>query len=974
MSDVRISDLLGEIDQYKYNPAAIQRVALNALRKASDGQIDIVDPTSPFVYCLENTAVNTAAFMRATAAATRRAYPAAASDQDDVYLHMSDRDYSGRFAKPTSATFTILLSKEELLHQLQPDSSGNFSKVVVPRNTIFRVGETDFSLQYPIEIRRFTHGGFQVVYVRDRESPLQSLTTNLIEWFDVQLNEEQSFIRFDVLAQQFFIESVYNDVSTVSGQRTEISLQDQFYYARIYHMNQQNVWVEMKTTYTSKIYNPEELTAVIRTYDDRIVVTIPPIYTMNNMVRGKLRIDVYQTKGDVAMELANYTLDDFSVNWLNVDTNDDDVYVSGVRNIRTLSVMSRTSVSGGRNALSFQDLKQRVLQNAIGAQNLPITNVQIETSIVDLGYAIVRQIDTLTNRIYLASKAVTPPVDQKINTAASSSMCQISVSLKEASFAYGAYTNQLSVTLTSRSVYQVSSGITKPITVEAFEALDALPIAQRAKVISDEGYFYSPFTYVLDANDNVFEVRPYHLDTPSVIWKNFVAENASTGYQVSVSANHQIDKTDSGYVIRILTDSTVFFRELPDENVFAQLAMRSINQDVMVYLNGVLKYKNAQGERLYEFVLDTNYYVDSNNYIEITTLTSKSNGLIVKAGLEQDFEVFFLTNAPMPQSFSPSAMDEKIDSTILPAGVVAVTHETIRFKFGTALKALWASSRSAVTSIPYKVYSTNVVARYEHDVYEVDPLTGLSFKVGPTGSLEYNKLANRGDIKYDPQGNVVFEHLKGEAVLDEHNQPVPVDGFEMYMIRYVDVYMLEGVYYFATDSVSNNYKALIIEHLLKWIGVDMPQYTNSLLDQTKIYFYPRVNVGMIKVIASNNDQVVIDSEQVLKVRLSVPPSTYADLSLREELQRLTILTIDEQFKRQSVSVSAIEYALRDAYNDDVYDVEITGMGGAYKLNQITVVEDHSRLSIKKKLTPLADGKLIVEEDIAIEFIQHGADN
>jgi hypothetical protein len=151
MTNVTISNRLGDVSNYKFNPGLIQRAALQRLAEISDGTIDIVDATSPFIFCMETTAVNTAAFMQYAEALTRRQYPAAATTAEDLYLHMSDKDYIGRFAIPCKASMTIILRKDELLNSLVLDTLTGISKITIPRNTVFTVADVPFSLQYPID-------------------------------------------------------------------------------------------------------------------------------------------------------------------------------------------------------------------------------------------------------------------------------------------------------------------------------------------------------------------------------------------------------------------------------------------------------------------------------------------------------------------------------------------------------------------------------------------------------------------------------------------------------------------------------------------------------------------------------------------------------------------------------------------------------------------------------------------------------
>lgn len=972
MADVKLSDVIGELEQYKYNPALIQRVALETLKKATDGAINIVDPTNPFVYCLENTATNTAVFMQQNEASTRRLYASAALDVEDLYLHMSDKDYIDRFAKPSTAKFTVLLAKDELLNKLVLDASTGIRKLTIPRNTVFRVADIPFSLQYPIDIRLLTHGGLQIVYVNDQVSPLQRLTTNIIDWEQVVDAAGVKYVKFTVEATQFSIETSYNDVSAASGFKTEIPLTDAFYYVRCYLQQSTGHYTELLTTHTQQLYDPATPTAVIKVLDNKVRVTIPVVYTTTGQVKGKLRIDVYQTKGALNMLLGNYKLEDFVAHWINIDPADDTVYTTPIRQFKTIALYSTSHVNGGRDALSFEALKARVIRNTVGQQSLPITNVQLQASLEDQGYTIVKNVDTITNRIFLATRALPNSSDEKILTAAASAMTTVSLSFKDALNGYGVIDNGSSLTLSAKTIYQNRNGITKPITQAAFEALNRLPLLQRCKEITEGNYFYSPFTYILDASTATFEVRPYYLEAPTIETKNFIAENPTTGLQVSIAAAYSIQKTETGYALKILTESSEAFRALEDDQIFVQLAFKSKNQTEKVCQLGELIGKDPDtGERLYRFELQSNFNIDRDDYLELASFESPTNGLVVKTQLLQEMDLFFTTTAPMTESWQRHAIDDQLGRFQLPDTVIGITHETLTLRLGYSLKNLWAMARSVLSSIPYQVYQTDVIATYPQDVYAIDPETGAHFSIDENGQLVYNLLHAKGEVMLDEAGNPRYAHLKGEIVYDAEGQPLPMAGYEREMLRIFDILMIEGVYYFATDAVVKTYRNIVTSALLSWITEDLVSFQQRLLEQTKLYFYPKITAGDIKVLTADNAQLTLPAGQSVKVKLYVPPATYNDEILKAALMKATIKAIDAALQHQTVSVSAMEASLRALYKTDVIDVEVSGLGGALNLNAFTVLDNTTRCSLRKRLTALPDNQLIVEEDISISFIKHG---
>lgn len=975
MADVKISSVLGSIEKYKFNPVMIIRTSLEAMSLASDGTINIVDPSNPFVLAIENSAVNTAAFMQQNEATTRRLYPAAALTQEDLYLHMSDKDYIDRFALPTNAVFTLLLSKEELLNSLILDATTGIRKITIPRNTYFSVAGINFSIQYPIDIRLLINGKLQAVYIVDKISPLLTLDSNLIDIEEVTDPTGLTFIKLNLNTTQFDIVSKFNDVSASSGFKTDIVIQDSFYYARVFVQDQFSNFNEIQTTHTQQIYDPFTPTAVITVLDKLIRVVIPIIYTSTNLVRGKIRIDIYQTKGTLNLLLGNYNLDDFSANWINIDSNDDNVFNQPIRNFRTLAKYSTSSVTGGRDQLSFTDLRYRVIKNAVGPQSLPITNAQLISQLENNDYTVVKNIDTLTNRIFLATRSLPSPIDNRLVTSASTNMSAVTLTLKSAIACYGVIDNGSSITLTPDVIYQNNNGITIPLTTDKYNTLVALPILQRVTEVTNGNYFYSPFHYVLDTTANTFEVRPYYLDDPVIESKSFVAENATTNLQVSVDANYSIAKTPTGYTLNILTRSSDEFKAIDDLNIYVQLSFKSKDESTRSYLLGTLVGRDTvTNERLYQFQIDSTFNLDIDDYITLTSFTDFASGIVIKSNLLQDMDIYFAAIVPAGQNYRPNSIDNELGKFQIPANALGITHERIKIRFGYSLKTLWARSRSVVNSTPYKTYNTNIAATYKKDLYELDPITGSAFSFSPTGEIVYNILHRQGDPILNTNGQPVYENLKGEIVYDQDNNPIPVDGFEKDLVRQLDIFTIEGAYYFATDQAVSTYKQSAIKTLISWLTIDLVRFNSLILDKTRIYYYPKVTLGDITVFTVNGATDTIPAGQSIKIKLSVPLITFNDDNLIRVLTRSTIKVIDEQLKNSTIATSAIEYALRNVYGVDVIDVELTPLGGAQKYSTFSVVDNSTRCSIRKKLAALPDNSLVVQEDVEISIVLHDAGN
>lgn len=129
-------------------------------------------------------------------------------------------------------------------------------------------------------------------------------------------------------------------------------------------------------------------------------------------------------------------------------------------------------------------------------------------------------------------------------------------------------------------------------------------------------------------------------------------------------------------------------------------------------------------------------------------------------------------------------------------------------------------------------------------------------------------------------------------------------------------------------------------------------------------------MGKIKVMVEDGKFVSIDASHSFKLKMYVSKTVFEDTALRETLSSTAIRVIDNQLKKTVVSVDEILANLRDSLGNDVVSVEITKLGTNSEYNTFTVVNDSDRASLRKRLVALPNNKLIVSEDVRIDFIKH----
>lgn len=966
MSSVSVSEWQRQLSLIRTNPAAVQRLALSMLEQTTNGEVDVVDANTPFMFLLESSAINSSSAIIEAAAETRKQYPSMAMTEDELYLHMSDADYAGRFANPARTTISILLEKDELYSRVVETGIGDIKKLTIPRHTEITVAGISFTMQYPIDIRVMAHGGLQIVYDVEKPSPLETLTTNIVDWKIMVINGLE-FVRIDIPMSQFKITSHTAPLNLAQGFNVDYQFDDQFYYARAFYSQPDGSWKEMLTTHTDQVFDPFKPTALLKVYQGRLNVTLPQVYLTTSLANTELRIDVYTSRGPIEMDLGDYQVNAFTAKWIDLEKDDNGKYVAPLTAFSTMGVFSDKVVSGGGNAMTFEQLRERVMSNALGVPDLPITNVQVGSRLQRLGYDVVKDVDNITNRQFMATRTLPRPTDNSVVSGAGCTIQTLTASMVDLIGYDTVKDNGNRITLLPDTLYQSINGVLHVVPDATVAQLLALPHDIRARRVNEESYLYSPFHYVLDMNDDQFALRPYYLDNPAIESKSYVQENDTTGVAVATDG-YLIERTAEGYKVTLTTKSSEAWKALTDANTFCQLSYRPTGEKDRAFQTGTLIGHTQDGERVYEFTLGTDYDVDGNDNIVLNTFSMYGDPERKHATpLTSDFDIIYIAAGLTTEGMQNSSIDLDLGRADLPADVIGISRERLSIRLGDVLKNMWASSRSVVSAEDYQKYTADQPDFYTQTVYARDA-NGAIIIVNNGGVLEYQVLHEIGDPVLDENGDPVYRHYKGDPVLDPDGKPVVIASRRM--IRQCDLFLIDGVYWFADAASAQTYKTGLPQTITNWVNGDLEDVSKYLLEQTNLYFYPKSTLGQIKAIIMEDQLTTLPAAQSFAVTFYLRGLAYRDAALRGALSKMAVETINEALQSSTVTMSDIYRTLTERAGGDAIGVEVTGLGGAAKLSAVTLEDDSARLSIKKIATPLADGSITVEDDVAIAFIQH----
>lgn len=964
---VTIKEVVDRLDHYKANPSGIQRVIFEVLEEVTNGEINIVDPTSPFVFTLEASSVNTALAVNEYMLNLRKQYPVLAAEEQELYYHMSDKDFLNRFATPAKTVFTVVIQVDELMNKMVYDSVELCHKTIIPRDSQFKLDDLVFTLQYPVVIRKFENGVVQVSYDGTIPSPFQTLKTNIIDYTGRKDAENVSWLFFDLDLHQFKIESSTFPLQKGSVFSQNINFTDQFYYLRAFYKKEtEGSWIEFKTTHTDQVFDNTEPTAVVKVYsDDRYVtVFIPMIYLMNELLTGQVRFDLYTTKGKITVNLSNYKINAFTLKAMALDEERDiNSFTNSFLNISHYTYCDKT-ISGGTNGLTFEQLRERVIMNSVGEQQLPITNIELEASVNNYGFELVKNIDVLTNRVFLAVQKLPKPINTKLITAANIGISTYISRLEYLKTLSTVKDNTDRITILSNNLFINNNGVITLVEQSGIELLLLMNKTAMVNQINSNYYSYNPFYYVLDNSQTTgFESRIYNLDYPVASDLSYISQNQTLQLVVN-SGQVEFIKTAQGYRLKVLTKSGNFYKQLSDGNVDIQLAYYPVGETDLAYINGTLFDHTETGERIYTFDIVTNYDINPDNLLCITNGKMFNNELTETwINLDHEFHLFYLTNS-IPTNYIADEADGLVGKFLLGNGFCAITHETIQLTLGSVLKNLWSRSRSLPSGLKYQTHTVDVPLTYTQTVYDTDPVTGSIFKI-ENGQIEYLVLHQIGDPVLDDNGEQVYKHRKGDIVLDNNNNPLIETSVTTN--REIDLLLVDGKYYFATDSAFKDYRNEMAGILDTWITQDITEIQNTLLEQSKIYFYPKTTIGKVKIITEDQGEDYINAEQSLTIDLYVNSKVYNDVNVRLSLSNNTIKLLDAYISNLIVNTTVITQALKTMYGDSVMTVDMAGIGDDKNYRIITLASEHNRLCLKKILEIQQDNTLIIKEDVTINF-------
>lgn len=743
------------------DPSAAQRIVLNAME--SGFGIRTVDASNPWALQIEASVTTGTGIVDGYKNIERRLYPANAITYEDLYRHMSDQDYITAFSRPSESRLDIYLRKDEVIQSAVSIGSTGSRRVVIPKNTTIVAGDYSLLIYNQINIDITQNDGLRITWDLTDVSPLKPLPSNEVLW-DVRRDSTYEYIRIRIPVEQATHVTNSMAVSVSSGFSHHFNFTDQYYYTRVFHWFNNN-WTELSTTHAEQVYDINKPTAVIKVFERSLQVVIPTVYFTAGLIGSRVRTDIYSTRGNVRVAINEYDSGSFSGTFVDFDI-DSSVYIDAFNNLPTKFIMAVDPLTGGEDRVGFEELRELVIMNATGPQSLPITPAQLQRTAQNNGYDIVKNIDNLTNRQYVATRSINP--DMSLVDGLSPLPVTMSTLISTFNELLTSSTVTLSntsdrITVLPTTLYKEVNGITSIVSESERTLLEGFNQDQLLLAVNSNTYLFSPYYYVLDTGENRFRTRVYDLDSPTIPIKNFVEANPTTGVEVSV-VSFSIEKTSEGYRLLLLTESNDLFKSIIEDDpdrFNCQLSFEPSDGGNKTFINAsVLKDSLDQvitddnGEYFIEFILETQYDVTESNGLYLTNFSvTAGSPSIASAALSQVFDLIYIVDGVQMPGQEPSDIDNLINYSFLDSNAinhVGVTHEQVTIKFGEYLKYLWTRSKTSLSPDDYLTYETAIPFYYENNVYKRDG----------SGNIEVYY-----DTLEDVFKNTVL-HYEGDPVID----------------------------------------------------------------------------------------------------------------------------------------------------------------------------------------------------------------
>lgn len=949
---IDINKVLEDVELFKYHPLGLVNYSLNLLSDMNDGRVDIIEPNNPLAYNIEVAALMTHYAVQEHTLLSRKMYPVLANTEEDLHLHMSDKDYLGRFSSPAFTNVTFNISYNDFLAKAGYDPLTKDRVLVLPRNYQVEIEETIYSLTSPVKIRMTESGVIDVRHDNNLTDPIFPLSTDFIPFDIVSYFQNETYINFNVRMPEVDIE--VKTFPIIKGKLVKGTLNFKqgrlFYYVKAFCLDQTgSMWVPMTTTHTEDVWDVNDPTCIVRVHanSNELEYYIPPTYINNDMVGSQVRLLVYTTKGPINIDYADFLIQDFKMKYNKVFPEVENTEYTRPINTISMTAFIREKVIDGKGQKSFSELKKDVINNNL-RPNLPITINQIENYLNRTGLTLVKNHDVVTNREFLFKTSIPSNVTRYKIARMALDLMEFKTSVVELASGKNSVIEVKPniFVIPHNTLFEVDRDLgVRILDKEEAKTLKALSGQTLVKEVNRRNYMSTYYHYIFDSSGEFTDLRAYDVERPTIPNVNFKDYNDTTMIGVNTAAADVL-KTDTGYRINVLVDVKIF-NELYDINNVTPIMVYIDGNDTRFYLEGKLYSDTAQG-KVFSFYIDSDCYIDEKDHIHVENFKDANGYEIgINFPIEAKLDVLFCSNK-VPLTYNSKDMDDIISRSYLNGKYSVITRETYTIIFAERMKYLYSRVHTSTGLDLYKYHEEDVYLKYDKVIFN-----------------EKNEIIHRpGDFVLDKDGKKVIQWKKGEIVLGDDGKPVKVGQEDL--AKYLNVLLVDYKFVLSTDYLTEQYKDHVRLHLRSLLLNNMVRLQEELLEATTAYL--TVPNGLTDVIVQYDGKFgYIQPNQSFKFDVFVNSRVYGDDVTRKGIEETVKEVLDQYITgNKELSKTILVEEVLSKVKEFVKTISLQNLT-ELNAEYIKILDDKAEIAIKKRLVVTADG-FKVEDDITFNFI------
>lgn len=970
-----------DLDKISNNPSRVINTFFNLIEQSVDNDLvgTLNGAVDPFTFMLDATVGTGSVFLGRLADSTSRGYKTHARDINDIAEHMSDEDWEGVFATPSTTTLLYVIAVEEIQKRaldfeiVDGELVNFYKKLVIPKDTIFKLPDADFWLQHAVEIRLMEHGGIQVVYDTTQSNPFSDLGTNYPQRSFIELKGQQ-FLSIQLPVKQIAIKEIPNRSSNdVVGFRLQETYSDKLYRIRAFIKPWgSDVRTEMTVVFNRTNYDPGYPTLAIDLQaNNTFVATIPSVYLQNGLGIGDVTLLIYTTKGAMERDMTTLSQKYHQAEYFNYSYTKGllPYYEDPIRNIDNVKIESLTPITGGSDGMSFEDLKNTVIYGH-RKREAPISEIDLTQKLKENGYTAIKSIDYPNYRLYRVTRDL-PAQDNKkyetnelvkTNSSIGTYVGSILNSLQDIVGLNVAKDNGRRITILPGTVIDVSSPTAVIYNKATTDSIQNSSLKNKADLSVNKTLVAIPYYYVLDTTSNQARQRVYYLQNPKIVEQLFFYENPYLGITLGVSQTGiSVVNDGSRYIIDIVTTSSDAYKDLPDDVLGIQMGIDIGGVIGPKTLKGTLVGKNKDKERKWRFILETDFDIDSEDNIYFKGF--RQYGEVkdaVASALTQ--RVNFIFTYQGDNTREKSTADTHIDQSLFDTVQTAIVETEFTVEFGRHLSNLYTSVRPMIGSEQYQKYEANIPEVYDADEFKYE--NGKMVIVNGKGVL----LHAKGDPILDSSGKPMYAHREGDIVYDAKGEPVIKK--ERQILYYWDFLGFDYNYFLTQDQYDIEYRQKITEQIAYNIMDNLALISRARLERTIILYKPKSTIGFTDVVLNEGINLNVKNDLRFNITYYLTHEGYLDANLKKSIMASTHNAINDILKKEYVSTSMIVKRLQALSDDEIMEVKVIIYSGDRLVDVISNADTTNRFGVRKELTITADNFLTVKEAIEMIFREH----